>query len=230
MQMTESYIPPDTADSDRFRAALQKFDEENARDPNSEMEGGTAHPRELLYARRLTSWVHRLNSSPCEALCLAARCQHLCRWQIPRNSYPGNRAGYLRWRNDLKKMHSGLAGRILHDLGYPDEIVHRVQDLNLKKLFPADPDSRILEDALCLVFLEFQFADLAAKTDREKVLNALRKSWKKMTERARAEALKLPYGKQETDLLHAALNEPEAGLNSVGETATGEGQLPQQSH
>jgi hypothetical protein len=77
-----------------------------------------------------------------------------------------------------------------------------VQDLNLKKNFPADPEVRVLEDALCLVFLEFQFA---AKSDDKKMINALRKSWEKMTEAARAEALKLDYGEREKNLISRAL-------------------------
>jgi len=77
--------------------------------------------------------------------------------------------------------------------------------LNLKKNFPADPEVRVLEDALCLVFLEFQFAPLAARSDEEKMINALRKSWAKMTEAARAEALKLPFGNHEKTLIAQAL-------------------------
>jgi len=77
--------------------------------------------------------------------------------------------------------------------------------LNLKKNFPADPEVRVLEDALCLVFLEFQLAALAAKSDDDKMLNALRKSWEKMTEAARAEALKLNYGDREKSLIGRAL-------------------------
>ena len=79
--------------------------------------------------------------------------------------------------------------------------------MNLKKHFPADPLSRVMEDALCLVFLEFQFADLAAKTEAAKTINALQKSWGKMTEAGRAAALKLPYGPKEQSLLAAALKE-----------------------
>lgn len=116
------------------------------------------------------------------------------------------RAGYLKWRADLKKFHAQRAGDILRDIGYDDATIRRVQDLNLKKNFPADTETRILEDALCLVFLEFQFAALAAKMDDDKTINALRKSWAKMTEPARAEALKLNYGEREKALLQRALN------------------------
>jgi hypothetical protein len=185
----------------KFEAAIRRFDEENARDPNTE----NGQPRELLYAQRLTDWVLRLRPDASETVRLAARCQHLCRWKIPRSDYPMTRPGYLKWRADLKKFHAQRAGEILAETGYDGETIRRVQDLNLKKNFPADPESRLLEDALCLVFLEFQLTELAAKTDDDKMVNALKKSWGKMTEAARAEALKLNYGEKEKALIQMAL-------------------------
>ena len=116
------------------------------------------------------------------------------------------RAGYLKWRADLKKFHAEKSGAILREIGYDEETIQRVQDLNLKKHFPDDPETRTLEDALCLVFLEFQFAALAAKSDDDKMINALQKSWAKMTGAARGEALKLTYGDREKSLLQRALN------------------------
>ncbi len=192
--------------NEKFAAAIRRFDEENSRDPNHEIVGGISHPRELLYAQRLTNWVLRLAPDASEALRLAARCQHICRWESPRENYPMTRAGYLKWRADLKKFHAEKSGAILREVGYDDETIRRVQDLNLKKNFPADAETRTLEDALCLVFLEFQFAALAAKSDDDKMINALQKSWAKMTEAARAEALKLNYGEREKALLQRALN------------------------
>lgn len=189
------------SDSEKFSAAIRRFDEENSRDPNQE----NGRPRELLYAERLTEWVMRLNPDASEVAKLAARCQHICRWQIPRSDYPMTRPGYLKWRTDLKKFHAQRAGEILKEVGYDDDTIRHVQDLNLKKNFPADPESRLLEDALCVVFLEFQLTDLAAKTDDDKMVNALKKSWEKMTEAARAEALKLNYGEREKALIQKAL-------------------------
>ena len=189
----------------RFVAALQRFDEENSRDPNSQRVEGVPRPRELIYAERLTDWVLRLKPDASEALRLAARCQHLCRWAIPRNRFPMDRAGYLKWRSDLKKFHAEKSALILREVGYSGQMVAQVQALNLKKGFPNDPDSRVLEDALCLVFLQYQFAELAAKSDDEKMINALRKSWQKMTALAREEALKLAYGSKERTLLQRAL-------------------------
>ena len=198
--------PPNASDPARFEAALRRFDEENARDPNTEVAEGVPQPREMLYSRRLTGWVLRLQPDAAEPLRLAARCQHLCRWEIPRSRYPMDRPGYLKWRAELKKFHAQKSAEILRELGYPEELVAKVQALNLKREFPNDPDGRVLEDALCLVFLEFQFAELAAKTDDEKMVNALRKSWLKMTEQARQEALKLSFAARETALLQRALN------------------------
>lgn len=197
--MPENFQP---RDAKKFTAALRRFDEENSRDPNSE----NSQPRELLYAQRLTNWVLKHHPNASEELRLAARCQHICRWEIPRDSYPMTRAGYLKWRADLKKFHAQKSGEILREVGYDENAIRRVQDLNLKKNFPSDPETRTLEDALCLVFLEFQLADLAAKTADDKTINALQKSWGKMTEAARAEALKLNYGEREKTLLQRALN------------------------
>jgi hypothetical protein len=193
-------------DAPRFEAALRRFDEENSRDPNLESVAGTAQPRELLYAQRLTDWVLKLQPDASEELRLAARCQHLCRWMIPRNSYPLTRVGYLQWREGLRKFHAQKAGEILRQAGYPEIVIVRVQNLNLKKDFPKDPESRVLEDALCLVFLEYQLAGLAAKTAIDKLINAIQKAWKKMTPSAQSLALKLSYSSREKQLLDQALH------------------------
>jgi hypothetical protein len=192
-------------DAPAFQKAIEKFDAENARDPNHEVSDGVDYPRELLYARRLTDWVLKLAPEASEALRLAARCQHICRWMIQRGSQPMTRAGYLRWRNELKQFHARKSGEILREAGYADDMIRRVQDLNLKKNFPDDPDGRILEDALCLVFLQFQFADLASKTDDDKILNAVRKTWQKMTPAAHDLALTLPLDYKEKALIMRAL-------------------------
>jgi len=202
-RVPDNFKPRDTQ---KFEAAIHRFDSENARDPNREISGGVSHPRELLYAQRLTGWVLRLCPDASEEMRLAARCQHIGRWEIPRSSHPMTRAGYLKWRADLKQFHAQKAGEILREAGYDDATIRRVRELNLKKNFPDDPEGRVLEDALCLVFLQFQFAGLAAKTAEDKTINALQKSWAKMSEAGHAEALKLDFGPREKNLLQRAFN------------------------
>jgi hypothetical protein len=210
--VTETFRP---RDPDRFAAALRRFDAENARDPHVEQVAGVAHPRELIYAQWLTEWVLKLCPGASEELRLAARCQHLCRWMVPRDTYPMTRAGYLKWREGLKHFHAEKAGEILREVGYPEEVVARVQSLNLKKDFPRDAEGRVLEDALCLVFLQHQLGDLASKTTEDKMINALQKAWNKMTPAAQAQALRISYGPHQQALLERALRpsepNPQAG-------------------
>jgi hypothetical protein len=190
---------------ERFAAAIARFDAENARDPRKVVHEGLAQPLELVYSRWLTDWVLRLRPAASEALRLAARCQHLCRWEIPRESFPATRAGYLQWRQKLKTFHADKAAEILRDVGYDPELIEQVRALNLKQHFPEDAEARVLEDALCLLFLERQFAELAQKTTREKMLGALQKCWAKMTPAARALAQAMTYGPLEQQLLTDAL-------------------------
>ena len=180
----------------RFQDAITRIDAANAQDPRG---------IELPYAQRLSAWVERLAPNASEELRLAARAQHICRWTIPRESYPAGRIGYLKWREDLKQFHAQKAAEILRELGCEEPAVARVQDLIRKRNFPRDPEGRVLEDALCLVFLETQFAETAAKTGDEKMLGILQKTWRKMTPQAREIALTLPMSTEQRALVEKAL-------------------------
>jgi len=189
----------------RFCKAIRRFDEENGRDPNSILVDGVAHPHELLYAQRLTEWILQLQPYASEPLLLAARSQHICRWLVPRNSYEMTRAGYLRWRSDLKQMHARKSAEILREVGYDEATIGRVTELNLKKGLGQDHDCQVLEDALCLVTLQYQLSDLMEKTDPEKMIGILRKTWKKMSGAGREQALALPFSEAQKELLQQAL-------------------------
>ena len=115
------------------------------------------------------------------------------------------RAGYLKWREGLKHFHAQKAGDILREVGYPEDMIARVQSLNLKKDLAQDAEVQVLEDALCMVFLEHQFGDLASKTADDKMIGVLQKTWKKMTPAAHALALALSYAPHARGLLERAL-------------------------
>jgi hypothetical protein len=190
-----------------FQEAIRQFDEANRADPNAITIDGKPVPYELFYAQRLTEWVERLSSGPSPALRLAARCQHICRWMIPRNSYPMTRAGYLKWRTDLKQFHAEKSGQFLSQSGCSPDLIARVQELNLKKNLGQDPELQILEDALCLMTLQYQLTDLVQKTAPEKMISILQKTWKKMSARAREEAVRLSYPEDQQTLLAQALSD-----------------------
>jgi Domain of unknown function (DUF4202) len=189
-----------------FREAIRRFDEANSADPNTVVIEGKPVPYELLYAQRLTDWVEHLSPSASPALLLAARCQHICRWMIPRGSYPMTRAGYLKWRTDLKQFHAQKSGEILSQSGCSPELMARVQELNLKKNLGQDPELQTLEDGLCLVTLQYQLTDLVRKTDPDKMVSILQKTWKKMSTQARDEATQLAYPEDQLKLLSQALS------------------------
>lgn len=190
----------------KLETAIELIDAENARDPHSEFVQGSPRPRELVYAERLNVWIEKLAPDASDILRIAARCQHLCRWQVPRASYPMDRIGYLQWREDLKKLHAQKAGEILTKAGYGAKVIEKVQALNLKKNFPKDPESRVIEDALCLMFFQYQFADIARDHPEEKVIGILQKTWKKMTPKARKMALALELGPREKGLVERAVS------------------------
>ncbi len=189
----------------RFQEAIRLIDEENARDPNQEMVDGVPKPRERAYSERLTEWVKKLTPAPSEELLLAARGQHIARWSIPRSSYEMNRKGYLLWRQELKKFHAEKVASILNQVGYDNSFIERVKNLVLKKNFPRDPEAVILEDALNLMFFQYQFSDLAKKTEPDKMVEVLQKAWKKISSQGRSLALSLPFNDSEKQLIQRAL-------------------------
>lgn len=189
----------------RFHAAIEAVDAANNGDPNREIVGGAAQPKELVYARRMSAWLDRLRPDAPEALRLACRAQHIRRWEIPRAAFPDTREGYLRWRKQLYGFHAETVSGILRDAGYDAETIERVAFLVCKKQIKADPDAQTLEDTACLVFLEFHFAQFAINKDEKKLLNILRKTWKKMSPQAHEMALKMNLPPDAAELVKKAL-------------------------
>ncbi len=176
----------------RLDAVLQKIDELNRQDPNTEVVGGAPQPHELVYSQRMTEWVLRLNPNASEALRIAARGQHIQRWTIPRDRYPMNRQGYLRWREVLKAFHIETVQGLMREVKYDEGLCARVGLIMSKKALADDPDTHTLEDALCLVFLETQFDELRRKTPDDKMRVIVQKTWQKLSPQGRAAALALP--------------------------------------
>lgn len=179
-----------------YEAASGAIDRANGEDPKG---------YELLYGRRMVDWASLLSPAASEELLLAARAQHVRRWTVPRSTYPEGRAGYLQWREGLKKFHADLLASIMKAAGYADGSVAKARSLLVRKNLAQDAEGQTLEDAACLVFLQFELAEFAARTEPEKMVDILRKSWGKMSPAARDRALALEYGPRERGLLERAL-------------------------
>ncbi len=174
--------------TNRFNAAIDAFDAYHRTDPESAQKNGVAIPKELLYAQRMTDRLASFEPSANEWVRLAARCQHIGRWEIQRDTYPMDRKGYLQWRQAQKVHHAKLAERILTECNYSDAEIQNVRNLVLKRELLTNPDTQLLEDVACLVFLEHYAEEFASRYSEEKITDILRKTFKKMSDRAKKTA------------------------------------------
>lgn len=188
-----------------LEAAFEAFDNANRQDPNQEMVDGQPHPKELLYAQRMSERLQQFAPDSSEALQLAARSQHIQRWKIARADYPLGRQGYKKWRSELAKFHAQTAGDILTNLGYEATTIERVQDLLQKKHLKRDQEVQTLEDVICLVFIEHYLADFASKHEEAKLIDIIQKTWRKMSEQGQQAALQLPLSEELLTLVKKAL-------------------------
>ena len=188
--------------SDRIHRCMGLFDAANSEDPNKDPDG---RPKELVYARRMSAWLVKLEPNAPDEVRLAVRAQHIRRWEIPRNSYPKGRAAYLQWRKDLGRFHADTAGSIMSECGFDHATVARVQAIIRKERFKVDPWAQLLEDVACLVFLEHYFEAFADEQDEDSMINILRRTWRKMSENGRQAAKTITYSPHCDALLGAAL-------------------------
>jgi len=180
----------------RFDRAIEKFDALNARDP---------HAKELIYARRMTDWLAKLEPDASEALRLAARAQHLMRWEIPRDSYPKDRAGYLKWRTTLYQFHADRAAEVLREVGYDQATIARVGELIRKEKIKTDPEAQTLEDVAALVFLGNYFEEFSHEHDETKLVRILQRTWKKMSPRGHEAAMTIRFSPSQLELIKKAI-------------------------
>ena len=189
----------------RFEDVIAAIDAANAEDPFTlEFDGGD-RPKEQVHAELMTEWVRRLDPDASELQLIAARANHLRRWELPRTDYPEGRAGYLRWRTEQKRRHAAAVSDLMVAAGYDEDEVERVGQILRKQGLTSDPAVQVHEDALCLVFLQTQFASTAAKLGADKTIDVVRKTVAKMSPTAVELAASLPLTPEESALLAAAL-------------------------
>lgn len=193
------------ADPARFAKTIAAIDAANAEDPTAIDDAGERRPAELVYGERMSETLAAFDDQASEVLQLAARAQHVQRWVVPREQYPMDRTGYLRWRTDLKRRHAKLAARLMQESGYPEADVARVGSLIRKERLKQDPESQALEDVACIVFLKHYIDEFAVKHDDAKLISILRKTWTKMSPRGHAAALALDLSPRVASLVGQAL-------------------------
>lgn len=191
--------------NERLRRTLEFIDDANRGDPTVEIVDGHPWPKALLYGRRMTEWLHRLESEPSAALEIAARAQHIGRWKVPRTQFPATRSGYLAWRTHLYGFHAEQVSAILRQLGYPKATIEHVVRIVAKHGLKRDADVQRIEDVACLVFLNYEFAQFAVSHPRDKIIAIVRKTWNKMSEDGRKAASELSLPESLSHLIADAL-------------------------
>jgi hypothetical protein len=187
-------------------AAIELFDVYNQQDPRKIVVNGSEYSYEYFYALQLYNWVKKLEPEASDVLLLASRCQHIGRWQKPREEYPADRIGYLKWRTDLAKFHADIAGELMLQTGLAEETIKAVQHIILKKQLRSNYEVQVMENALCLVFLQFQYDDFLQKHDDDTMIRILQKTWNKMTDPGREAALSLEFNGRGKELIGKALS------------------------
>jgi hypothetical protein len=198
----------------RFDDVVAAIDDANAHDPKIVEIDGRAVPAELLYGRRMSDALATMAPDAPELLRIAVRGQHIERWTSPRTDYPPGRAGYLKWRNDLKEFHARRLGEIMTAAGYEPHDIARVGALVRKERLRSDPEAQMLEDVACIVFLTHYLADFMVKTDEAKLARILAQTWNKMSAQGRAHAEKLDLPPSAPALLQRGLERTPEGKDS----------------
>lgn len=223
--------------------ALSLIDAAHALDPNTHtLPDGTTLPYELHYANKCTQYLDLHFSSserpPSPELTLAVRAQHFRRWEVPRDSFPRTKAGYLNWRAHLKRRQAEQVEGILGECGFGEKERGKVGGLIRKegllvsgkgrtgrdgevgstgggegngkgdgKEEEEEREVQVLEDVACLVFLDDQFDEFEKGHDEEKIVNILRKTWRKMGPRGRQLALEMDLSERAKEMVGRALED-----------------------
>ena len=194
--------------SPRFQAVIAEIDAANAHDPRQDSVAGTLRPREVVYSERMSECLARLYPEASESLRIAARAQHICRWQIPRQKYPLGREGYNAWRAACRDHHATLTSAIMRRHGYADSEIAQVVKIIRKEQLKRDPESQALENVAAVVFVHHYLDEFVADHkdyDDAKLADILKKTLRKMDSTGHAAALGLSLPEPTRRLIDIAL-------------------------
>ena len=116
------------------------------------------------------------------------------------------KAGYYAWRTGLKKRQGEQASKICLECGYTQPQADRIASMIRKDNFKTDPETQVLEDVACLVFLDDQFEQFNELHEEDKIITILRKTWPKMSDRGHEIALTIAMTPDCTAVVQKALS------------------------
>jgi len=211
-----------TGQCDRFAAVLRDIDAANAEDPRRVEVTGVKTPYEVLYSERMSDRLARMYPGASETLRIAARAQHIRRWEIPRERFAAGRAGYNDWRKACREHHADLVANILTRQGYGRSDVAHVAKLIKKEQLKKDAESQALENVVGVVFIEHYLEDFLAKNTHyteERLVDIVGKILRKMSPKGHGAALALELKPEIRALLTNAMARDAAVLAKLAEVA-----------
>tara|TARA_Y100000590_G_scaffold464472_1_gene634011 strand:+ start:486 stop:1061 length:576 start_codon:yes stop_codon:yes gene_type:complete len=189
----------------KLERAISIIDDENRKDPNFEFLDNVKYPKEFLYSKRMSERLDIFAPESSDIMKIAVRGHHISRWEIPRNEFSNDRKGYLQWRIKLYSFHADKVSAILKVVGYKEDFINRVSSIIKKHKLKKDPETQLLEDIICLVFLEHYFVNFARKHEEEKVIDIVKKTLVKMSEQGKKAAMEIELPEFTLSFLEKAL-------------------------
>lgn len=199
----------------RFAAVIADIDAANSHDPRTIEQAGATRPYEVVYAERMTRRLEMMYPDASELLRIAARGQHIRRFDIPRTRYAQGRDGYNEWRRACREHHAALIGSIMHRHGYDSRDIAHVAKLVRKEHLKKDKESQALENVVDVVFLEHYFEvfhDKYRHYDDAKIIDIIAKTLRKMSPKGHQAALALDLPEPARKLVVAAVEREAAAL------------------
>lgn len=211
-----------TLEGSRLEAAIAAIDRANAEDRTAIETAGKSRPYALVYGERMSERLSIMYPDASETLKIAARAQHLRRFDIPRSEYPEGRNGYNDWRRACREHHARLVAEIMARCGYGETEIARVGMMIRKEQLKKDRDSQALENVVDVVFIDHYFDEFLAKYssyDEAKVIDIVGKTLRKMSPKGHAAALALPLPERTRRLIMAAVERESDSLAKLAAVA-----------
>lgn len=211
-----------TETSPRLAAVFAAIDAANAEDPRKIEINGESRSYENVYSERMIDRLRAMYPDASELLQIAARAQHLRRFDIPRENYPEGRNGYNDWRRSCREHHAKLVAEIMARHGYSGTDIAHVGMLIRKEKLKKDRESQALENVVDVVFVEHYFDEFIGKYsgyDDDKIIDIVGKTLRKMSPKGHQAALALDLPERTRTFIMAAVEKEADALAKLAAVA-----------
>jgi hypothetical protein len=168
---------------EQYKTATELIDSVHYQDPSTETIDGVEIKAELLYSNRMLAVLEKVAPDASFELKLAAKCQHISRWSIPRATFPVGKKGYYDWRAAIMAHQLNVSTSVLKQAEINDQSIEIIVDVLKNKADKTNQNASIIEDTACLTFIKWYLVPFTGQFDAAKAKIILQKTAGKMSER-----------------------------------------------